>query len=378
MKLLRLYLINCGIHKRVMIDFSKSQDITCIAGVNGSGKTTILDIINNLTSLLNVKQNGFQNYSTTIDFEINNLKRNILGTVEYAQLDFCHEDEEFSVVYGDDRYFKRSNKNPKYIQFNNLKEYFLEMDRLFKTKRNLNNLQVLDPIDIQSMGFLMEKYKKRNDLIGMKSVQMTQYYNKLISQIGLPYTKEQEKLPNIFYLSDENRHIQDVRYQTLSILKDYSYNVVTKYNPSKNDIKLFLISLEYTHQEKYIELINWINKNVLEGKKILEKINRQTFEVIVELDNGERHGLEDLSSGEKSLLIMAFYIKTQLEYNPIFIIDEIDKSLHPEYQEKIITMIKKLANESRSQFIITSHSRFIWQNLEESQIMDLGGARDGK
>ena len=41
-------------------------------------------------------------------------------------------------------------------------------------------------------------------------------------------------------------------------------------------------------------------------------------------------------------------------------------------------MIKKLAVESRSQFIITSHSRFIWQNLEESQIIDLGGARDGK
>ena len=44
MKILRLYIHNSGVFKNTLIDFThhgEPQDIICLAGVNGSGKTTI-------------------------------------------------------------------------------------------------------------------------------------------------------------------------------------------------------------------------------------------------------------------------------------------------------------------------------------------------
>jgi len=51
MKLLRLYIHNSGVFKNILINFThhgKPQNLICLAGVNGSGKTTVMEFIFNL------------------------------------------------------------------------------------------------------------------------------------------------------------------------------------------------------------------------------------------------------------------------------------------------------------------------------------------
>ena len=58
MKLLRLYIKNCGIFKNSLIDFThegKYQDMICLSGVNGSGKTTVMELILNMINFIRPK-----------------------------------------------------------------------------------------------------------------------------------------------------------------------------------------------------------------------------------------------------------------------------------------------------------------------------------
>lgn len=50
MKLLRLYIHNSGVFKNTLIDFThhgEPQNLICLAGVNGSGKTTVMELMLN-------------------------------------------------------------------------------------------------------------------------------------------------------------------------------------------------------------------------------------------------------------------------------------------------------------------------------------------
>ncbi|MEI6043141.1 MAG: AAA family ATPase [Chloroflexota bacterium] len=95
---------------------------------------------------------------------------------------------------------------------------------------------------------------------------------------------------------------------------------------------------------------------------------------------GVRLGIEQLSDGERSFLGMVIDIARHLaQANPsaeeplkgkgIILIDELDLHLHPKWQRSIVEYLQKTF--PNLQFITTTHSPFIIQSLKPGQLINL-------
>lgn len=84
------------------------------------------------------------------------------------------------------------------------------------------------------------------------------------------------------------------------------------------------------------------------------------------LKNGDRLCFEDLSAGEKQIVTIFIYIVLVLDNKGIVLIDELELSLHIEWQRKIIA--KLIENRPDVQFIISTHSPSILSNYRRNRI----------
>ena len=96
---------------------------------------------------------------------------------------------------------------------------------------------------------------------------------------------------------------------------------------------------------------------------------------------GRLINIEDqLSSGEASVVALVGQIALDLSevssQNHIVIIDEVDNSLHPQWQMKICHVLQEIFPEV--QFIMSSHSPFVWAGLEKDEIIWLEKDELGK
>ena len=86
----------------------------------------------------------------------------------------------------------------------------------------------------------------------------------------------------------------------------------------------------------------------------------------------------DLSSGEKSLLRIWAYIESKMQSidkrNFLFLFDELDIEIHPQWQKEIIKYILQiLKNQPEKQFhiVITSHSPFLLSDIPKENVIFL-------
>lgn len=369
MRVLRLYIQECGVFERTLIDFThknKAQDILCIAGVNGTGKTTVIELVFNLILLLNPSL-------SPRDIFYDRLKPNVLTRVKFAQLDILIDNHVISLVVGSEDEFQKHDDNLK-------QDYIIEPE-LSSLILQIENSFIKVPEDEEDINFKVIEYhiKKsfREDKFSeRKSIKNISIFKNLIVKIQEALDNSTslknittEELPFIYFFNAHDREITDIRYSSIPKEKP-EYKLAHRYNPKKDDLKKILIYYEYAYQHEFNELKKWINDHVLVDKSI-DRIDRPNFGVVVKAKNGQEHGLELLSSGEESLLIIAIQFYLKAHKNSIFIIDEIDQSLHPEFQEKVIHLIKKLQKEKGCQIIISSHSEIIWNFFNTQGLIDL-------
>ncbi|MCX2865995.1 AAA family ATPase [Kluyvera cryocrescens] len=110
------------------------------------------------------------------------------------------------------------------------------------------------------------------------------------------------------------------------------------------------------------------------------KTDGKTFDVFVSTPNGEIW-YEYLSSGFKSCLTLLFGIIKEIElrmpdseclveqFDGTVLIDELEMHLHPEWQIKIVSVLRKTFPST--QFIVTTHSPHIVQSADSNQIIAL-------
>ncbi|MEY4905685.1 MAG: hypothetical protein RLZZ292_3500 [Bacteroidota bacterium] len=102
--------------------------------------------------------------------------------------------------------------------------------------------------------------------------------------------------------------------------------------------------------------------------------------------NIETKPFKQLSDGYRSMISLVADIAfrswavnsrwgTTKEYEGIVLIDEIDLHLHPNWQRHVISDLKRVF--PKIQFIITTHSPFIVQELNSSELINLEGGEPG-
>ncbi len=105
------------------------------------------------------------------------------------------------------------------------------------------------------------------------------------------------------------------------------------------------------------------------GKKVSIDPKTNTLAFSIKGNNGDLIQLDQLSSGEKQLLLILTTVFLQDEKPSVLLMDEPEISLHISWQDSLVSMLRKLNPEC--QLIITTHSPNIFANGWEDKIVFL-------
>jgi AAA15 family ATPase/GTPase len=299
-----LRVIGCGPLRDVEIDFSNDKGeprpITLLAGANGSGKTTVLELIAYLSGRL-------ENNTKFIHTALNKRRLTEMLKIEYAELNIEFDNEPITLVYPNKR----------------------------KTSENNKLIGIIDNADGEKARMLLKSIE--NQTI---SRQIDLSIDFIGSIIYIPYRRFLSKVSG-----------NEIRKE------ETDYQWIYEYQPSETfdgSLDSYLIWLDYAEPETYSKTIQFLNGLNFDGKSF--SVIRKELKAIVTTRDGQTHDVAALSSGEQNLLIMLLELHRRLLPNSIVLIDEIENSLHPAFQYKIGNALKKMQKEIPFQLIVTSHS----------------------
>ena len=111
--------------------------------------------------------------------------------------------------------------------------------------------------------------------------------------------------------------------------------------------------------------------------KHLENLDIINLEGININKNNKNLSISEVSSGEYHLLISLIGIFANISDNSLILIDEPEISLHPNWQMRYISFLKKVFKKySNSHFILTTHSHFLVSDLQDQSSYLIGLKRE--
>lgn len=287
MKIEKVHIKNVKGIKDLELSFKKDDkilDVIVLAGVNGSGKTTILEAIKDF----------FDNRYLNSNIQIADLGI-FLNVLEKKFI------EEFKI-------FLNNNSKNKFSNF-------------------FHTLLVL-PSDIE----LDTNYRAQTE----------KYIKELPKIIYVPANNNFEEVET--ETSTLLREYQFINIINSEIMEDIPSYIATKRNYLAN-IEEDLTMKEVTN--KVVNEINSIF-NILELDAKLKGFSKDEKTLpIFENSAGEEFDINDLSSGEKQLFLRTLSIKMLEPNNSIILIDEPELSLHPKWQQRIIEVYKKIGENNQ-------------------------------
>lgn len=121
-----------------------------------------------------------------------------------------------------------------------------------------------------------------------------------------------------------------------------------------------ILERDYRASEAYAEFGNTINEifEAMSLKSRFCKINKNK-EIIFKNLNEREFGFDELSSGEKNLLAKVLFLYLSKFKNKVILIDEPELSLHPSWQNQLISIYEAFASNNNNQIILATHSPMI-------------------
>ena len=320
MKIEKVHIKNIKGIKDLELSFKKDNeilDVIVLAGVNGSGKTTILESIKDFFNNTNI------NYDEPEKSNVN--------------LDIFFEDFEKNNI-------EEAEKNCKDKYEHKLKE-------LFYALRDY-------------------EYNRKNN---------GEYYSDLIANFfenppKIIYVPAENKFEEIqTYSTTLSRKYNFINIINSNVIRDIPSYIATRRN------YLATIEEDLTMKEVTNIIVNEINSifDILELDVKLKGFSKDEKTMpIFENSAGEEFNINDLSSGEKQLFLRTLSIKMLEPKNSIILIDEPELSLHPKWQQRIIEVYKKIGENN--QIIIATHSPHILGSVSNENIFILYRDEKGK
>jgi AAA15 family ATPase/GTPase len=297
---------NCGPIDDIKMDFfdasGKTLPVCVIGGANGSGKTTVLEVIFGIASMIP---------GGVLDGKFAEKK------IEYAQLDWLIGGKPFYQFLG----------NPPQEVYLSSAFYGLV------SKGNYS-------YEINRTPFSEEV---------MQKVRLQQQTN------GSGLSTNSGNSPSIIYLP-HNRSLEPVSGSQIQKEEDHYQFArrIVRIKKFAGSLASYLIWLDYSDTERFRKMQQFLNNLDFDGKSF--HVNRKELEVFVKTKDGHEHKLHELSSGEQNLLIILIELYRKLLPGSVVLIDEIENSLHPAYQHRLAQGLLALQKEIPYQLIVTTHA----------------------
>ena len=321
MKIEKVHIKNVKGIKDLELSFKKDDkilDLIVLAGVNGSGKTTILEAIKDFFDNKNV------NYSDTEKSNVN--------------LDIFFEDFEKKNIEEAEKKSNYSKKESKLFDFFNALH-------LYSFDKNIKNASY--------------------------EIQIEKYFNIPPKIIYVPANNNFGEVET--ETSTLLRNYQFTNIVDSELIEDIPSYIATRRN------YLATIEEDLTMKEITNKVVNEINSifNILELDVKLKGFSKDEKTMpIFENSAMEEFDINDLSSGEKQLFLRTLSIKMLEPKNSIILIDEPELSLHPKWQQRIIEVYKKIGENN--QIIVATHSPHILGSVSNENIFILYRNENGK
>lgn len=367
--------------------FGNNINVTAIVGENGSGKSSIVEF---LAEIFRIEYN--KNRNLIVDNE---------HTFNFYLL-FKIKDKTYEIK-------RISNRDKHSFEEDEQVENILDYHIYSNDKQNIENQIILDNSTIAKMivyshnenqDFKLSSFMYLPNEITIKLCNFNDKFEKLISNNELYPTSINES--DTVYLQNMSNEI-NIQYQYFSSLKDKYHqfliikllektqstcechltkeDIIQKLDDSniidEKNFKLYFSSLEDHYNAKKYNL----NDLVGNEKNIYLEQYRDFFEFDF-IDNKKRK-YSDLSNGEKILFghLLNVYYNSKISKNEnfLFLFDEPEISLHPQWQKSYIKELDSLLTKvgKNYHFVFTSHSPFVLSDLSKENIIFLKKDENG-
>lgn len=182
----------------------------------------------------------------------------------------------------------------------------------------------------------------------------------------------QHNLPNIVYLESETRILQSVKFIGGMTPEPDEFQWLARYEPTtsrKGSLQNYLFAQKAVNPVLFNDLIKQVN-SFFNGKKLTE-FSPKTYQMMVQVGN-QKHTIEELSSGEKQIILMLVTVVRRLEEGGIVMIDEPDLHLHVSLVNAFVSHLRKMISEKKGQLILASHAPELWRMFNEGELVRLG------
>ena len=313
MKIKKLVVKNYKVFDHLELDFTDKNgevlDTIVLAGLNGSGKTTVLELL--IDIIKGIVPNG-SNINTKIYLEI-------LLTNRYYRADDIERHK--SVLRFPDSIFN----NEEFISIKPYSNdyYVLKFD--FDIQKDGMPDNGTHPYFTRLFGIINNLRMGNNKIFKTHTI----YF----------YSKDKSKKSNSSQIIETTfiTNNQKVRTSILDIITQRVFR-----HPDTAPRQIF------TEQ---VNELNKIFKN-LDVKSKLIQVNEK--DLIFESVNSQKIGFDDLSSGEKMLYFIGFTLNQYNPYGMLIMVDEPEDSLHPKWQQQIVRFFNNVGSDN--QVILATHS----------------------
>jgi energy-coupling factor transporter ATP-binding protein EcfA2 len=182
----------------------------------------------------------------------------------------------------------------------------------------------------------------------------------------------------IFMDAEERRWVTPTRRLGEIVAELPEMRWAPRYLPSEDwrgQLEASLINMKLTDEKRFHEVLADLN-SFLVGKQIQGEIKRGENRLRVKLadPNAPTHTLDELSTGERQVLILLYMVARWAEPGCIVMIDEPELFLHPSLINGMLARLKALVASRAGQLIITSHLPAVWDRYEGmARRIELGG-----
>jgi hypothetical protein len=172
-----------------------------------------------------------------------------------------------------------------------------------------------------------------------------------------------EPFPNVVYFPPEGRSIRRPKERRARILDTTRFNWAAVYDPTIN-LDSVLLTVKALSPERFEECLRLVNLALGHRQKRIAGFGpkgRLVVEGTTDSGVSYQHPIEDLSSGERQILLLVGFVVAFLRPGGIVLLDEPDLHIHVALVAQLLETLELVVKERQGQILVASHSQLVWE-----------------